>query len=94
MYYCMDGIIACLFVLVFWKLDVKVDKADSSDGFLKVVKRISNPMMFLLVLNIFFHGSMYGILQYYTIFAQEELAASSLMISMKKLYQATIIIES
>ena len=66
---------------MLWKLEVKVEKA-TSVGFVEAIKKISSPVSCLFFINIFQYACLNGIYQYYQVFAQENLGASSQWIGM------------
>ena len=81
MYYVVDATMAVSIMVVLWKIEVVEEKKENKkEGILVVFKKILSPIWALLMLQLFVFGALYSTVQYYTIFAQTELGASSKLI--------------
>ena len=81
MYYAMDAIMAVLLLIILVMVQVTPSE-ESKQSLPRVMKRVSSPIFALFILNIGIFGTLYALVQYYTIFAQRELGASSKIIGM------------
>ena len=81
MYYCLDATMAVSIMVVLWKIEVVHENKElKNDSILVVFKKILSPIWALLMLQLFVFGTLYSMVQYYIIFAQTELGASSKLI--------------
>lgn len=76
MYYTMDAVMAVLMLIVMFKIEVTPSK-DSAQSLPMVVKKVTSPIFALFILNLAVFGILYSLVQYYIIFAQSDLGASS-----------------
>ena len=81
MYYASDALMAATIMIVVWKIEVVQENNDKKkDSVLRVMTRIMSPISALLFLQLLLYGTLYSMVQYYFIFAQTELGASSQLI--------------
>ena len=79
MYYTMDAIMAALMLIVIFKIEVTPSE-NSAQSLPMVIKRVTSPIFELFILNLTIFGILYSLVQYYIIFAQSDLGASSKII--------------
>ena len=81
MYYTVDAVQAVLLVLIMLQIEVTPQKTEKQ-SFNTVFKRIASPIFVLLTFELLVYGILYSMVQYYIIYAQEVLGASSKIIGM------------
>ena len=79
MYYTVDVVQAVVLVQIMLQIEV-TPKEEEKQSLPQVFKRIASPIFVLLILELLVFGILYSMVQYYIIYAQEVLGASSKII--------------